>query len=201
MIKLQQIILKRKKKPQPFFLQVFPPISLYWPFSSLRSTVTAQRVLWYMHSNHSIAAGLLPLQHPAGLYLTVTTTPFFFPFSNPKKGLLFSLISQVLCSIRTFLSAVAEWWGSALLLVQGILSRHPQHYTSALAEAPSPRKSAFSRNSCYSRHFIFIPTHLCLGFERSAIAMACSILRQETWKWEEWDLALRRLRLKTSCRN
>lgn len=35
---------------------------------------------------------------------------------------------------------------------------HPQHYTTALAEDPSPRKPAFFQKSCYSRHFTFIPT-------------------------------------------
>lgn len=84
------------------------------------------------------------------------------------------------------------------------LSWHPQHNTSPLAEDPSPRKPAFSQKSCYSRHFTLIqPTcqHTCLGFERTAIAMACSILRRDTWKGEEKDLVLRRLRLTTGCRN
>lgn len=145
---------KKKKSTQPFFLQVFPPISLYWPFSSLRSTVTVQCVLRDTNNNHSITVGLLPLQPPDTLQLL---SPLFLPFSNPQRGLLSPLISQVTHTNRNFTSATAARGGSA----GPGLSRHSQHYTSALAEDPSPRKPILSpQKSCCSRHFVLIPTRL-----------------------------------------
>lgn len=111
----------KKKIPQPFFLQVFPPISLYWPFSSLRSPVTVQRVLWDTNNNHSITVRLLPLKPPDTLQLL---SPLFLPFSNLQRGLLFLLISQVIHSNRNFTSAIAARVGSAFLQVTASPAPH-----------------------------------------------------------------------------
>lgn len=80
------------KKPQPFFLQVFPPISLYWPFSSLMSTAPVQCVYgtWTITASHCRVTAT-----PASRWLTPYSSyhHILFPF-QPKRGLLFALISN-----------------------------------------------------------------------------------------------------------
>lgn len=137
-----------------------------------------------MNNNHSITVGLLPLQHPAGLYLTVTTTAFsslltpegvscfpWFHHSSTAIGIsllaLLNDVDQLFCRSR---AARLSW--------------HPQRYTSALAEDPSSRKPAFSPKSRYSRHVTWIPTRFSA---MRALGLNVQLLQ---WLAPSWDRTL-----------
>lgn len=80
------------------------------------------------------------------------------------------------------------------------LSWHPQRYTSALAEDASLRKPAFSQKSCYSRHFMLIPTSFSARVPWVWTYSSCNgLLHPETGRLETGRE--RRLSLKTGCRN
>lgn len=133
------------RKPQPFFLQVSPPKSLYWPF-----TVPEHWVWWHQGTEHPpqhcCPTTATPILMP---YTLQPLPPLLLPLSNLKMGLLFPLISQVTHSNWNFVSATAEWRRSALLQ-----SWHPALHQSTIWRS-KPKK-----NCIFPKELLFKTIHM-----------------------------------------
>lgn len=152
------------RKTQPFFLQVSPPKSLYWPSSPdehpprhhcpIAATSASCCHTPYSHSHHFFAS------------LTSKGVPCFPQFQKSPTAIATSFLPLLNDEDQLFCRTRAAWlsWHTAL---------HQVHYLKIQAQEKlhSPRRAA-TQDILHEFH----PTcwHTDLGFEHTAIATACS---------------------------
>lgn len=169
------------RKTQPFFLQVSPAKSLYWPFSPDEPQGTRAPTM----------ASLSPYCH------------HFFPLSNLRRALLFPLISQPPTAIAIWFLPLLNDEDQLFCRTRAAwLSWHPALHQCTIWRSKPKKNCIFPKRAAIQdipREFHPTSQRTQLGFEHGAIAMACSSWRQDTWKRQ--DLVLRRLCLETGSRN
>lgn len=115
-------------------------------------------------------------------YTLQLLSPLFLPFSNPRRGLLFPLISPLIHSNRNFTSSIAEWCGSALLQVQGSLASPALHQCTSW-------RSKLKKTCIFPKEPLFKTCHINSNplFSMRALGLNVQLLQ---WLAPSWDRTL-----------